>query len=271
MSLVGTLAKVAIGMAVAKGMKSVVGGGSRRSADTGGGLGDLLGGMLGGAQTGGQTRQTTGSAPGGLGNVMDSVLGGGSRGGATTSQSGGIGDVLGGMLGGASGAGGSAGGLGGVLDMLGGGAAAGGAAGGLGGLLNKALTGGGATPAGQSVNQAEEDAAGLMVRAMLQAAKSDGQIDADEQGKLMKSLGEMDAQEREFIQGELRKPVDIAGLAADVPNGMQSQVYMMSLMGIDLDSQAEAQYLHNFATAMNMSKSDVNKIHDVLDVQPLYT
>jgi uncharacterized membrane protein YebE (DUF533 family) len=151
--------------------------------------------------------------------------------------------------------------------MLGGGAAAGGAAGGLGGLLNGALTG----QQPQSGNQAEEDAAGLMIRAMLQAAKSDGQIDGEEQGKLMQSLGEMDAQERAFVQGELKKPVDVAGLAADVPNGMQSQVYMMSLMGIDLDSQAEAQYLHDLAGAMGLSKTDVNKVHDVLDVQPLYS
>jgi uncharacterized membrane protein YebE (DUF533 family) len=263
MSLVKTLAKVAIGMAVAKGMKSVVGGGGSRSttnAGSGGGIGDLLGGVLGG-QTGGQQ---TSRAPGGLENIMDNVLGGGNR----SNNTGGIGGVVGGSNG-SSNAG--AGGLGGILDMLGGSAAGGAAAGGLGGLLNKAIQGGGLGDLGQTPAQKEEDAAGLMIRAMLQAAKSDGQVDADEQGKLMKSLGDMDASEQSFIQGELRKPVDVQGLASDVPAGMESQVYMMSLMGIDLDSQVEAQYLHDLGSAMNLSKTDLNQIHDVLNVQPLYS
>ena len=52
---------------------------------------------------------------------------------------------------------------------------------------------------------------------------------------------------------------------------MEAQVYMMSLMGIDLDSQKEAQYLHDLATALRLDQAAVNKVHDMLGVQSLYT
>lgn len=67
MSLMGTLAKVAMGIAVAKGVGKMMGGG--RKGGSGGGLGDLLGGLTGGASKGGS---------GGLGGILDS-LGGGSK------------------------------------------------------------------------------------------------------------------------------------------------------------------------------------------------
>jgi len=46
---------------------------------------------------------------------------------------------------------------------------------------------------------------------------------------------------------------------------------VMSVMGIDLDNQKEAQYLHELATAMGMGQQDVNHIHNQLGVPALYT
>jgi len=77
MSLVNTLAKVAIGVAVAKGMKSLTSGGSARAGS--GGIGDLLGGVLGGST--GSTSQS-----GGLEDLLGSVL----KGGSTQRRGGGI-------------------------------------------------------------------------------------------------------------------------------------------------------------------------------------
>ena len=85
MSLVSTLAKVAAGVVVAKGIKGMVSGGSQGSvgrASTGGGLEDMLGQIVGGGG-----RSTAGTAPGGsLQDVLGQVLGGGttSRGGSAT-------------------------------------------------------------------------------------------------------------------------------------------------------------------------------------------
>ena len=267
MSLVGTLAKVAIGVAVAKGMKSVTGGGSKSS----GGIGDLLGGMLGG----GATQSQSG---GGLGDLLGGALGGGS----SSSGGGGLGDLLGGVLGGGSSSSASAGGLGDLMGgLLGGGANSGtgmgdilgklggaGAAGGLGGLLTDALGNGGQLT--QSASQEDEDAAGLMIRAMMQAAKADGNIDQEERDKLLSNVGELSQEETAFINAEMARDIDVAGLARDVPKGMEDQVYMMSVMGINLDTQNEASYLNDLAQNLNLGQSQVNQIHKMLGVQPLY-
>ncbi|GHA59321.1 hypothetical protein GCM10008927_26070 [Amylibacter ulvae] len=267
MSLVGTLAKLAVGYAVARGVKSVIGGGG--AAKSGGG--SVFGGSASGQSTGlegimesitgGQTGGTTSaSTGGGIGDLLGQLGGGKSAGG--------IGDILGQLGGGASSAGAGAGGLGGLLGQLG----AGSAAGGLGGMLNDALSGsaGGLGNVQEKPSQKEEAAAGLMIRAMLQAAKADGSVDETEKQQLLQHLGDLDQDEINFVNAEMNRGIDIRGLAADVPNGMEQQVYMMSLMGINLDNQNEAQYLNDLANAMNIGKQQVNQIHQMLGVQPLY-
>ncbi|KAJ04757.1 tellurite resistance TerB family protein [Sulfitobacter mediterraneus] len=270
MSLMKTLAKVAVGVALAKGASSMMKkGGSSQGA--GGGLGGLLGGLAGG-----------GSASGG-----------------------GLNDMLGGFLGGAGGTSraGSAGGLGGLLEQLGGSGGSGGA-GGLGGLLGGLAGAGGAggllagmtkamdqRPASNTSSfgavlnsqfdatpepeiepsQEQEATAALMLAAMIQAAKSDGTFDEAEKDKLLGQLGDVDAQEAAFVQQQLQAPVDIDGLVAQTPQGMGPQVYAMSVLGIDLDTQDEAQYLHQLAQGLGMKPAQVNDIHDQMGVPSLYT
>ncbi len=313
MSLVSTLAKVAIGIAVARGVshlaKNGLGGGqtagsagsgtrmgdahSPRSGGAGGGLSDMMGDILGG----GRSSAGSASAPsgGGLGGMFDQLpeaatkkttaknranaptsiedlLGGGS---ARTSSGGGLGDLLGGMLGGASaggrttGASSPGGGLGDLLGAVLGGAAAGGAGGGLGGMLNKALTG--KATAQDEPDQAQELAAGLMLKVMIQAVKCDGALDEAEKEKLMGSLGEATQAEMKFVNAELAAPLDVDGLARQIPRGMEAQAYMMSLMAINLDNRNEAQYLHAFAQALDLEKNQVNAIHDHVQAPRLYT
>lgn len=286
MSLMKTLAKVAIGVAVAKGASSMMK--SRSGAQTAGadaGLGGLLGGLAGGAQGGGAGLQDM------LGGLM-----GGAQGGAGAA---GLQDMLGGLMGGAQG---GTGGLGGLLENLGG---AGGAGGGLqdmlGGLAGSAGAGGllgalgGAVAQrpesnnasfGEVLNSAfdqtpqeaiepsadQEAAAALMLRAMIQAAKSDGKLDDGEQEKLMGQLGgDIDDGEAAFLRTEMQRPVDVNALVADVPRGMGPQVYAMSLLAIDLDSQTEAQYLHSLAQGLGMDATSVNDVHAQLGVPSLYT
>ena len=271
MSLVGTLAKVAIGVAVAKGVKSVAGG----KSSSGGGLGDLLGGALGGgssssAQSGGGIGdllgqlaggKSTQSSSGGIGDLLGSVLGGGAS-SQQQSAPGGLGDLMGGLLkGGNSNA---SGGLGDILGQLGGA----GAAGGLGGLLTNALENKGVVT--KATTQEDDDAAGLLIRAMMQSAKSDGSIDEAEKEKLLGNLGELDQSEIDLINSEMQRPVDVRELANDVPRGMESQVYMMSVMGIDLDTQNEASYLHDLGQALNLEQSQMNNIHEMLGARKLY-
>ncbi len=134
-------------------------------------------------------------------------------------------------------------------------------------MLNDAMRGG---EPPQPPTQEQDAAAGLMLRAMIQAAKSDGKFDDEEQRKLMANLGDISAEERDFVNRELRVPVDAKSLARDVPRGLEQQVYAMSLVGIDLDNRNEAQYLHDLATEFRMDRDTVNSIHAQLGVPSIY-
>ena len=284
MSLVKTLAKVAIGVAVAKGVSHIAknglpgaggatyapnaGRGSRiDTAGGAGGLGDLMGDLLGG----GTAHSGSTQAGGGLGGLLDQLAGGQTRSRTTTTRRapaprGGLEDLLGG-------AGGAGGGLGDLLGGLLGGAAVGstaargGAAGGLGGLLQDALQG----RAPQQTTREQELAAALMLKAMIQAAKCDGKLDAAEKKKLTENLGDATQQEIAYVNAELAAPVDVDGLAAQVPEGMEEQVYLISLMAIDLDARAEAQYLHDLAQALGLDPREVNAIHDHAGAPHIYS
>ena len=281
MSLLGTLAKVAVGIAVAKGVGSMMkksrgasggtpapkpdGGlfGEATRADTGGqpdNLEDLMGSVLGGKGR----KSSGGKADAGLGGLLDQLAGGAQKGGQA---GGGLGDLLGGLTGGKAGGGG----LGDLLGGLVGGAApqsSGGSGGSFGDLLNQSIQNRGEPE--EPPTQDQEAMAALMLRAMIQAAKSDGKVDQAERDKLIGTLGDVSEDEKAFVRSELQRPIDIEGLASQVPAELREQVYLMSVMGIDLDNRAEAQYLHDFATAMNLGRDQVNAVHDELGVQRIY-
>jgi uncharacterized membrane protein YebE (DUF533 family) len=106
---------------------------------------------------------------------------------------------------------------------------------------------------------------------MIQAAKSDGTFDESEKDKLLGQLGDVDAEEAAFVQAQLQAPVDIEGLIAQTPKGLEQQIYAMSVLGIDLDTQQEAQYLHQLAQGFGMKPAQVNEIHAQMGVPSLYT
>ena len=257
-----------------------------------GGLGDLLGGLTGGQQPSGQSQS------GGLGDLLGSILPG--KGGTTQSGSGGgLADILGGlgqgsspqsagqgagqggdlvdmlgkMLGGAKAGGAAQGGLGGLLESLSGGSAPGSqsqrpSTDSLGGMLNDAFQNGGVTHV--QPTQAQEDQAALLLRAIVQAAKCDGRVDAKEKEALMEHMGDMNRDEIQFVNEEFQRPVDVKGLARDVPRGMENQVYAMSLVGLDLDSQAEAKYLHALGQELGIDPQTANAIHQQMGEPALY-
>ncbi len=117
----------------------------------------------------------------------------------------------------------------------------------------------------------QEAAAALMLAAMIQAAKSDGRFDEDERQKLLGKLGDVDTTEAAFVKRQMALPVDIDALVRQTPAGLEAQVYAMSLLGIDLDTQEEAQYLHKLAQGYGMAPDKVNQIHAQMGVPSLYT
>lgn len=276
MGLMSTLAKVAMGYAAARGVDHM----SKNQ-----GLGGLLGGaqvptrdakagqnpaveamdqMPGMDQIKGMMGQAQESSAQGMSQMQDmftKMMG--SAGGAGMNLQ----EMMGGLMGGGaksegggllSGAGGA--GLAGLLSMAGGAAAASGK--GVGSMLDQFSD--------KAPPEAEE-AAGLMLRAMIQAAKSDGGIDAEEKAKILETMGEdADADSIAYVKKQLSAKLDPAALARDTPDAQKMQVYSMSLMSIRVDTQAEAQYLDQLAAALGLDQQTVNMLHMQMGVQPLY-
>jgi uncharacterized membrane protein YebE (DUF533 family) len=249
--------------------------------------GNVLGNILGSALGGSQNQQTR--SGGSLGDILGSVLGGGS---SSQSSGGGLGDILGSLIGGGSSSQSSGGGLGNILGSLVGGSSNGG--GGLNDLLKGSLGGllGGAVakhvqtvdpdaptpmpddynmlPADLEPKQANDEAT-LIIKAMINAAKSDGKFDEAEQQALVKKLGNITQEEMEFIQNEFNKPLDVQGFANEVPRGMEHQIYALSLSAIDLDSQSEAKYLAQLAQALRITPAEANQIHEQLGAPKIFS
>lgn len=126
------------------------------------------------------------------------------------------------------------------------------------------------SPRGQESGEASAQAT-VLIRAMVNAAKADGQFDAQEQQTLLAKLGNVSQDEVNFIKSELAQPLDVDAFARTVPKGLEQQVYAISLMAITLDTQAEAMYLDKLARGLGISQKLSNQIHQQLGVVQLYS
>lgn len=273
-----TLLKVAIGVVIAKGVTSLTrgsGGGSAGTTttagrgtriDTGskGGLEDMMGDILGSGRSSGRTTRESGASGGGLGDLLDQLSGQKRSSPRATAPKGGLDDLLGGLIGGRSASAEreaaplprSGGGVGDLLDQV---------------LADKPGAGMGSRPVSLPEPEREEAlSAALMLRAVIQAVKCDGELDDAERDRLTQAMGEATQREVQAVQAELQRPVDVQGLARAVPAGLEPQIYMVSLMAIDLDQRAEADYLHQLAGALDLSPAEVNAIHDKAGAPRLY-
>ncbi len=254
MSLMRTLARVAMGVAVAKGVKSVTQSG--RAGRSGTMLDDMLG----------NKGRSGGSSAGGLGGLLDGLSGRQAT-QRRSGTSGGLGGLLGG-LGGAAGAGGIGALIGGLTGNNGNN-----------GAVNRGTSGFGnalQTQFGDQRNAAppptpeQEGLAAVMLMAMVQAAQADGHMDDAERARITDHLDEATAEERAFVEDAMTRKMSVSDLAATVPAGAEAQVYTMSLMAIDFDHPAEVDFLRSFAEELGLEKNDVNDIHAQAGAHPLY-
>lgn len=123
------------------------------------------------------------------------------------------------------------------------------------------------TPAQQ---QELNDLAALVVRAMINAAKADGEIDPTEEQRILGKLAEdgADAEAHAFVEAEMHKPLDTAALVQDVAGrpDVAIQVYAASLLAIEVDTPAEEEYLRNLAQSLGLDAATVTQIHETLGV-----
>jgi uncharacterized membrane protein YebE (DUF533 family) len=251
-----------------------------------------LGGMGGGAPAPGMGGAA--GLPDMLGGIMNMVQGSLGSGGQQPAGGAGLGAVLGSLLGGGQGAaaqGGMMAVLAGVamkaLSAAGEQQARGGQGGGLaellGGLTGAAQRGsasagpwsGGDVPLGlrPPQNTAEQEAlestAQLVLKGMINAAKSDGQISPDEMQRIVGKLQESGADQglQQWVMQELQMPLNVQAFAAEIPNQeVAAQVYAASLLAVEVDTNAEKQYLQQFAQASGLHPLVVGQIHQTLGV-----
>ncbi|MBQ6774448.1 MAG: tellurite resistance TerB family protein [Synergistaceae bacterium] len=203
---------------------------SPRQSSSGGGMGDLLGSLMGAGQN--VTRKVGGDnlAAAGLGALLGALTG---KSQSTTANS----------LGG---------GLMGLLGMM----------------AYKALTkksSGTQAPAQtqaytQPTQEQQSSDAEIILLAMIDAAKSDGQVDADEFNKIINNVKSSGIGQDgvNYVLQKLQGPMETAKIvqACRGRPELAAQVYSASLMAIDVDTQAEKKYLDTLAKALGLP-SDV--------------
>lgn len=111
-----------------------------------------------------------------------------------------------------------------------------------------------AQPLDSLQGQALDSRATLLVRAMVAAARADGHIDAAERQKIQDYLteqGQSDA--ARWIEAELARPLDPQALAREVTDMEQAtEVYLASLLAIEVDHFMERGYLDELARALKL-------------------
>ena len=110
-------------------------------------------------------------------------------------------------------------------------------------------------------SELDNDETVVLIRAMINAAKSDGQLDRTEQESIVKELGDVSNAELEFLKTEFAKPLDVREFAWSVPLGMEQQIYAVSLMAIELDQNTEATYLRDLAHGLRLDPNLCNQLH----------
>ena len=274
MDLLGTLMKNGMSRSGGHRLEHSMGDGGR------GGAGDVLGQILGRA---GGSAGGSGGLMDVLGNMAGSLSQGGSRTASGTGSAGGGGLLEGlaaAVFGRDSGSLRSGAGRGGMAVL---GSLALAAMRSLGGSRSSneavalddraALMAGLREPADAAEQQQLMDVASLIVKAMINAAKADGRIDDAEQNRIVGKLeeGGISQQERQFVEEEIRKPMDIDSLARAVPNQqVATQVYAASLLAIEVDTERERRYLQDLAAALGLDSQTVAYLHSALDVTTLH-
>ncbi|KAF0174515.1 MAG: tellurite resistance TerB family protein [Hyphomonadaceae bacterium] len=95
----------------------------------------------------------------------------------------------------------------------------------------------------------------ITLKAMINAAKADGRIDAEEKARLFDRLGQVSLteDERDFLFDELARPIDTDGLVRESTSpAVAAQIYAASLLAIDPDQPSERAYLAELARRLGV-------------------
>lgn len=114
-------------------------------------------------------------------------------------------------------------------------------------------------------NQPEQGnmlARGVLV-AMIQGAKADGHIDAQEHARIFENVGklELDADAKAFVMDELAAPLDLARVTAFVTSTESAvELYAATLLAMDPDTPEERAYLDRLSSALRLDPALAREI-----------
>ena len=105
---------------------------------------------------------------------------------------------------------------------------------------------------------------------MIAAANADGVIDETERGAILERLRTVDLspEEQAFITQELFSPADLETIVDGVRSTeLARQVYAVSLMAIEVDTEMERQYMETLADRLGLEQAAVEEISRSLELE----
>ena len=118
---------------------------------------------------------------------------------------------------------------------------------------------------------AGRDVLGLsLVRAMIAAARSDGRLDAQESQTIfqrIESLG-LAPDDQALLIAEMGQPVDMDAIVNSAASPeMAAEIYVASLLAVDVDTAAEKSYLAMLAARLQLAPELVAELHRQVEAQ----
>lgn len=131
-------------------------------------------------------------------------------------------------------------------------------------------------PEGSAFMPAKNDYAGqealglTLVRAMIAAARSDGRLDAQESQAIyqrIESLG-LDPENQALLVAEIGRPVDMDSIIRSASSAeVAAEIYIASLLAIDVDTAAEQSYLAMLAARLNIPPELATELRSQVEAQ----
>lgn len=109
-----------------------------------------------------------------------------------------------------------------------------------------------------------------LVRAMMAAARADGRLDAKESQAIFQRIESLDLAPdvKAMLVEEMGRPVDIDAIVQSATSPeMASEIYIASLLAIDVDTVEEQSYLGMLAARMRLPQELVMELHRQVDAQ----
>jgi uncharacterized membrane protein YebE (DUF533 family) len=111
---------------------------------------------------------------------------------------------------------------------------------------------------------ASDEFSARLVRAMIAAAKADGNVSTEEQARITQQIQEMGlgGEVADLIREELSLPLDIDRVVAMATSAEEaSQIYTVSLLSVDPEAPVEKDYLAQLAGKLGLEPALVAQLH----------